>query len=128
MATDAKKITIGATTEILCFTLQPKSYDKVTIRCLSTVTGSLKTLYRFGDGDTYADDTATTVTASGSSAARSMIDSDGNSASLATAYASNLMTQVFDYRLGEVLVTFTPGASTAGTLWIEAITIRSGEK
>jgi len=126
MATDAKKITHSATTEILCFTLDPKSYDEVTIRCVSTAGGTLKTLYQMGDGEVWADDTSDTVTGTGSSAARTMNDSSGTSLSLGTVY-QNMKTVVFGYRLGKTLVTFTPDSSS-GTLYIEAITSKEGEK
>ena len=127
MATDAKKISHAATSEILCFTLEPKSYEKVTIRCLATIAGTLKSIYVFGDG-TSADDTETAIAAAASLATRSLVDDAGTADSRANNAATGLVTQVFDYRLGKTLITFTPGASTSGTLYIEAITSRAGEK
>lgn len=132
MANQTKAITLGATTEILCFTLNTKAYEKVTIRCLSSVAGTLKTIYKFGKinnwKQTHADDTSTAVAAHATFATRSMLDADGNSISVLRTATTGLVTQVFDYRLGTTLVTFTPDSSTAGTLYIEALSSKAGEK
>ena len=125
MATQTAKISYTDNTEIICLTLDSKGYDKLTLRCASTLAGTLKTIYRLGDGS-FADDQSITIGAS-STSSRSPKDANGVTVALGTIYDS-MVTSVFDYRLGKMFVTFTPGSSASGTVFVEAITSKAGEK
>ena len=125
MATQAAKITYTDNSEVICLVLDSKSYDKVTLRCASTLAGNIKTIYEFGDG-TFADDQTIALGAS-STASRTIKDSAGTTVSLGAIHDS-MVTSVFDYRLGKTFITFTPGSSASGTVFVEAITSKAGEK
>ena len=125
MATQAVKIAYTDNSEIICLVLDHKGYDKVTLRCASTLAGNIKTIYEFGDG-TCADDQTIALGAS-STASRTITDSAGTTVDLGAIHDS-MVTSVFDYRIGKTYVTWKCGSSASGTVFVEAITSKAGEK
>ncbi len=94
--------THSATTELTAMTLDVQEHSTVTIRCLSDRGGTLKTKYTFDSGKV-ADDPA---------------------AALSSGVYTNLTTAVFDYKVGKLLITFTPADGTSGFTEIEVTTAR----